>query len=74
MHAGSGIDVSAVPRLHSSPERYRDGHLDRVPEDGAVDFDYSNDEDEEDEEEELDEELASQGFYRGTCFQTLMRK
>lgn len=58
MHAEGS---SAVLRVASSPERY----LDRVPEEGAVNFDSGDAEDDEDEEEELDEELESQGLYRG---------
>ncbi|KAJ3732908.1 hypothetical protein DFJ43DRAFT_996268 [Lentinula guzmanii] len=56
-------------RLHSSPERFRtdsSGYLDRVPEDGAVEFDGRNEDEEDNDEEEIDEELESQGLYRGS--------
>ncbi|KAJ3747884.1 hypothetical protein DFH05DRAFT_1482003 [Lentinula detonsa] len=62
-------DPAPMNRLHSSPERFRtdsSGYLDRVPEDGAVEFDGMNEDEEENDEEEIDEELESQGLYRGS--------
>jgi hypothetical protein len=68
-------------RIHSSPERYRSdsglgaGHmstLNRVPEDGAIEFDNGRVPveavDDEDEEWDVDEELETQGLYRGGCY------
>ncbi|KAJ3995373.1 hypothetical protein F5050DRAFT_1573738 [Lentinula boryana] len=62
-------DPASMNRFHSSPERFRtdsSGYLDRVPEDGAVEFDGRNEDEEENDEEEIDEELESQGLYRGS--------
>ncbi|KAJ3887714.1 hypothetical protein GG344DRAFT_55190 [Lentinula edodes] len=59
---------ASITRLHTSPERLRadssgSGYLDRVPEDGSVEFDGR---DEEENIEEIDEEFESQGLYRGS--------
>lgn len=74
----SALDKLGITRMHSSPERPRQNSmslLNRVPEDGTVEYDHeeegsryggSLDGDEEEEELELDEELAAEGLYRGS--------
>ncbi|KAJ3755752.1 hypothetical protein EV360DRAFT_49183 [Lentinula raphanica] len=71
MHAESG--PGPIHRLQSSPERFRadssgSGFLDRVPEDGAVEFDGRDEGEEEDDidDDAVDEDLESQGLYRGS--------
>ncbi|KAJ3859864.1 hypothetical protein EV359DRAFT_50190 [Lentinula novae-zelandiae] len=66
MHADTR--PASITRLHSSPERLRadssgSGYLDRVPENGSVEFDGR---DEEENIDEIDEEFESQGLYRGS--------
>ena len=77
------LDKQGVTRVHSSPERQRRSSvslLDRVPEDGTMDYDHEaegsryvvsaslDDRDEEEEELELEEELAAEGLYNGEAF------
>lgn len=66
-HMHADTRPASITRLHSSPERLRadssgSGYLDRVPENGSVEFDGR---DEEENINEIDEEFESQGLYRG---------
>ncbi|KAJ4495482.1 hypothetical protein C8R41DRAFT_918911 [Lentinula lateritia] len=67
-HMHADTRPASITRLHSSPERLRadssgSGYLDRVPENGSVEFDGR---DEEENINEIDEEFESQGLYRGS--------
>ncbi|THU94226.1 hypothetical protein K435DRAFT_779501 [Dendrothele bispora CBS 962.96] len=75
-------DTVSRSRLHSSPERYRTdsggfggGTLNRVPEDGAVEFEHAHvlpeTVDDEEDEWDIDKKLEEQGFYRGS-YRTLV--
>jgi len=79
------LDKQAVTRIHSSAERQRRNSvslLNRVPEDGTMDYDReaggsryvvgaSLDGDEEEEELEIEEELAAEGLYSGSYWRLL---